>query len=154
VVLMTDADLCARDSLFTRREWEARIQHAPHTCERTGGRVLAGDPKVLASHTSHTERPWGRGWLAAGDATFSFDPLSGDGVYRALRQGMRAAETIDRSSRGDGGPLAEYGEELAGTLNAYLETLREYYSREARWPDAPFWVRRHSKRSWPPERSC
>ncbi len=152
-VLMTDADLCARHSLFTRRGWEARIRQAPHTLERTSGRVLTGDPKVFVCRTAHTERPWGRAWLAAGDAAFSFDPLSGDGVHRALQQGIEAAESIERSSLGDERALEVYGEKLTRTLGSYLETQRMYYSRETRWPEAPFWMRRQSKPPSPVERA-
>ena len=36
----------------------------------------------------------GDGWVAAGDAACAFDPLSGQGIFKALDGGMRAAEAV------------------------------------------------------------
>jgi hypothetical protein len=38
--------------------------------------------------------------------------------------------------------LERYQAACAREFEAYLDTRREYYSRERRWPDAPFWRRR------------
>ena len=50
---------------------------------------------VVAAGTAHLDRPVGDGWLAAGDAAASFDPLSSQGILTAVLMGRDAAEHVD-----------------------------------------------------------
>jgi menaquinone-9 beta-reductase len=43
----------------------------------------------------------GPGWLLVGDAAGFFDPLTGEGVYRALKGAHLAADAVDRALAGD-----------------------------------------------------
>ena len=80
-----------------------------------------------------------------GDAAMTFDPLSSQGIAKALRSGrlasfvaadflLRGAETHDRYTR-----LA------CGECEEYERAKRSYYREEQRWPTAPFWARRHAE---------
>jgi flavin-dependent dehydrogenase len=83
--------------------------------------------------------------VAAGDAAMTFDPLSSQGILKALRSGklasfvavdflLRGVDTHERYTRL---ARAEYDE--------YEWVKRTYYSEERRWPAAPFWARRHAE---------
>jgi flavin-dependent dehydrogenase len=84
----------------------------------------------------------GDGWLAVGDAAFSFDPLSSQGILTALYSGMKAGEALVEHLSGNPDALANYDHRLAAIYNAYLRNRSMYYMLEARWAERPFWRRR------------
>lgn len=99
---------------------------------------------MTAAHGAVLEPCAGEGWLAAGDAAASFDPLSSQGLLHALFTGLAAAEAADRLLRGDARALTEYQQTMRGIVGAYRRHLSEHYAAEGRWPGAPFWRRRRS----------
>jgi flavin-dependent dehydrogenase len=83
--------------------------------------------------------------LCVGDAGLRCDPLAGDGIVRALRCGIFASCAIaDWLSRGDARGLGRYRLMLRREFAGYQEALRQHYDLERRWPDQPFWRRRHT----------
>ena len=87
--------------------------------------------------------PWaGPGWLAAGDAALSFDPLSSQGLLNALFTGLAAAATADGYLSGRDDAVTEYTRLLDGIRDAYRTHLTAWYRLETRWPESPFWQRR------------
>lgn len=117
VALFTDSDLAAPE---TRR----RLRPA-------------------AANSAFTHLPDDEGWLAVGDASASYDPLCGWGVYRALADGILAADAIDHRLRnGDGSCLSAYRRHCEMQFGEYLKGLTRHYSLERRWASAPFWKRR------------
>jgi geranylgeranyl reductase family protein len=50
----------------------------------------------------------GRGWLLVGDAAGFFDPLTGEGLFRALKGAHLAADAVDRHLGGDVRALQKY----------------------------------------------
>ncbi len=56
----------------------------------------------------HVSRAAGDGWLLVGDAIEFVDPLTGEGLHRALLSADLAAEAIHRQLAGDRGALAVY----------------------------------------------
>jgi flavin-dependent dehydrogenase len=123
-----------------------------------GGHVLAvlTDADLLREARPHLQplRPVSAGsavldttgqnaWLATGDAAASHDPLCGFGVHRALSNGMRAGDAVAEHLRtGRIAPLDAYRAHCREQYERYLDGLREHYSAEGRWPEAPFWARR------------
>ncbi|MCY1030783.1 hypothetical protein OV207_04890 [Corallococcus sp. BB11-1] len=84
----------------------------------------------------------GDGWLAAGDAALSFDPLSSQGLFNALFTGLAAAEATDRALSGDPSATSDYAGTLADIDAAYRRNLAAWYALERRWPEQEFWRRR------------
>jgi flavin-dependent dehydrogenase len=112
----------------------------------------AGRP-VRWSATSHRlvrgVQP-GRGtfpWLAVGDAALAVDPISGSGVVRALRTAAQAADALLAALSGDGEAVPAYDRGLDEACTRYLIERLGYYEAEGRYPDAPFWQRRHLRRA-------
>jgi flavin-dependent dehydrogenase len=84
--------------------------------------------------------------LCVGDAGSRYDPVSGQGVVKALRSGIFASYAIaDWLCREDQRGLARYRLMLKREFAAYRHTLRGFYAQEERWPDSPFWRRRHGE---------
>jgi flavin-dependent dehydrogenase len=88
----------------------------------------------------------GPGWLAAGDAALSFDPLSSQGLLNALFTGLCAAWTAAELLAGQEEALDCYVRTLHGIRDAYRIHRGHWYAEQKRWPDAPFWLRRHQVR--------
>jgi flavin-dependent dehydrogenase len=84
----------------------------------------------------------GPGWLAAGDAALSFDPLSSQGILTSLYTGMLAGQALHAHLSGESGALARYLHRLGAIGEAYWRNRAAFYAYEARWPERPFWRRR------------
>jgi flavin-dependent dehydrogenase len=82
------------------------------------------------------------GWIAAGDAAATHDPLAAQGIDRALRSGMRAAEAAALTLQGRSGSLAAYAAVQQASFDAYVRTRRAFYAMEQRWGARPFWAQR------------
>jgi flavin-dependent dehydrogenase len=82
------------------------------------------------------------GWIAAGDAAATYDPLAAQGIDRALRSGMRAAEAAALALHGRPGALGAYVAMQHALFEAYVRTRQAFYAMERRWSWSPFWARR------------
>jgi flavin-dependent dehydrogenase len=142
-IFMTDASYLRRTPWRTVEEWRALAAGAPLTCDRMAGGTAAGDPVICPASSQRLDRCAGDGWLAAGDAASTVDPLSSQGVMRALRSGIIAARAIGEHLDGRSDALAAHHARLTTEYDAYLRTRAAYYALEQRWPDSPFWRGRH-----------
>ncbi len=142
VAYMTDADLYHESSKRSVNHWQEQLDKAPHTRARIEPRGLEWGPRIVAANTSRMDRLCGKGWLAIGDAAITFDPLSSQGVYKALESGIYAARAIQRSFAGDVKALQDYASEVRVQFADYLLTRNKYYCRQKRWPYSIFWQRR------------
>jgi flavin-dependent dehydrogenase len=88
--------------------------------------------------------PAGDGWLAAGDAALSFDPLSSQGLFNALYTGLASAEATERALSGDFSGVSDYVAKLAEIDTVYQRNLTAWYELERRWSNQEFWQRRCS----------
>jgi flavin-dependent dehydrogenase len=88
--------------------------------------------------TSCLDRVVGPGWAATGDAAVAFDPLSSQGLVTALVMGREAGGLAAGLVR-----TSDYEAEYQALLDEHLSLRRAYYALETRWPDSPFWARRH-----------
>jgi flavin-dependent dehydrogenase len=144
VAFMTDADLLPRGQSQLHAHWQRRLGETLHTRSRTGALPLERPLRLLAAGSEILECTAGKNWLATGDAAFTFDPLSSQGIYKALQSGLLAAEAIDNALCGYSSAARELSLRNHKTFERYLDTRRDYYSREQRWPASVFWQRRHS----------
>lgn len=143
VALMTDADLAPPSSLRSFGDFAARAgEEAPHTARR----LLGARPRSWllrrAASSHRLDRFGGPGWLAVGDAALGFDPLSSGGITFALRSALFAARALGDALAGDSAGLAGYERFLEAELEGYLAARDDYYGKEGRFAEAPFWQRR------------
>jgi 2-polyprenyl-6-methoxyphenol hydroxylase-like FAD-dependent oxidoreductase len=148
VVHFTDANLLERTASTTSAaSWARALDHGPNTAERVRQLGIspddgAPDVQVLAAGSYVTARCQGTRWLAVGDAASAWDPLSGQGIERALRAGIRAGETIEAFLTGDAGALEDYQAAQRALDEDYLVRRRDCYGRVDRWNHEEFWRRR------------
>lgn len=151
-VYLTDADL-VRAQGGPRAAWQSAFAQALRLKSRFGVAAIAREAiptpdnlRVVAADSYCRRSLIGEDYLLAGDAACAWDPLSGQGVFRALSEGRMAARAIDAFlRRRDRGTLVEYEEYIVKNFDTYLQERRETYRRETRWPTSPFWCRRHDE---------
>jgi flavin-dependent dehydrogenase len=85
----------------------------------------------------------GSNWVAVGDAAWSCDPLTAQGITKALVDGIAVAEALAVQSRGGGcAAVLRYQSDSFARFTANLRLRAALYEAEGRWPDAPFWRKR------------
>jgi flavin-dependent dehydrogenase len=145
VACLTDADLARELRLRDVDRWLAAAHAAPHTHARLAGSAATGAPTLRLADSSCLDRLVGDDWLATGDAASTFDPLSSQGIVKALRQGTVAAYAVADHLGGAREALEKYAAFVRREHAEFTATKRDYYRRETRWPDSPFWRRRHQR---------
>jgi flavin-dependent dehydrogenase len=103
-----------------------------YRCRLNSRRVFLGDRGRASSE-------------CRGDAALVFDPLSSQGLLNFLFTGLAAAEAMARSLDGARNALPGHVDTLAGIREAYAAHVKRRYAEEQRWPDRPFWRRRHAR---------
>lgn len=149
VAFFTDGDLLSAELReapgFTR--WLAETSVVGPAVTGSAERYrLRSRPTTWAAGTAWLQRPSGPGWLATGDAAACFDPLSSQGLLTAVLMGRTAGDAaisllVDPEAGTDA-----YDERYQAVIDRFLVEHRTMYGLEQRWPDAPFWSRRHRAR--------
>jgi flavin-dependent dehydrogenase len=126
--------------------WHRRLAATAATrerIERHGYRALAASFQVAPAESSRLDVIAGPGWLALGDAAAAYDPLSSHGIGSAMGSGFYGGHAAADLLAGRDEARWAYLEVMQTTYGAYLDLQRRCYADERRWPDSPFWSRRH-----------
>lgn len=143
IALMSDADLMRRLDLGRGDGFLRALCATQHIRALVAGAPLLAAPgfegagsQTVAMNAAHT-------MICVGDAASSFDPVSGQGIVKALRSSVFSSYAIaDWLERGERDGMRRYARFVASEFSAYRRTLRDYYAQERRWPESPFWRRR------------
>jgi flavin-dependent dehydrogenase len=79
-----------------------------------------------------------------GDAAVAHDPLASYGISSALGAGLYAAAAVADYLGGRRDALRAYAQLIDRAFARYLLMHHDRYLAEQRWPDEPFWRRRHA----------
>jgi flavin-dependent dehydrogenase len=99
---------------------------------------------VYAASSFILDRLHGSHWLAVGDAASSYDPISSQGIYKALADGLTAGRAIAEHFRGATGSLREQQTRVERRFKDYERQRSYFYNIERRWADAAFWDERRA----------
>lgn len=147
VVYLTDAGSRSAAAAMTADGYKRLLGQTEHIRSRleSHGYEAAGSPLVTSSNSSRLERLVGAGWVAAGDAATSFDPLSSQGILTAMYSGLKAGRALDAQLSGSFDALRAYELRVGAVYEAYLSNRVDCYRYEQRWPESEFWrVRRYT----------
>jgi flavin-dependent dehydrogenase len=145
VAWFTDPDLLAQYGAWRPAAWWNLLR----TSELIGPLIkdhsysIPQQIDIFPAGSSLLTQPTGDGWIAAGDAAASYDPLSSHGIGSALACGRSAARAIAATHTGDPTAFPTYRDRILASYTHYLHTRHAYYADEQRWPTSPFWRRRH-----------
>jgi 2-polyprenyl-6-methoxyphenol hydroxylase-like FAD-dependent oxidoreductase len=143
---MTDADVARSLELHDQDQWLSLLSKTNAVRSRVGRAVLHGPPVIRSANSAHLDPVCGTDWLAVGDAASAFDPLSSNGIVKALRSGIFAGYAIaDLLNKSDATGLDRYRKLVPREFAVYRRAHTEYCAAEDRWPDRPFWSRRRKE---------
>lgn len=144
VAWFSDPDLLARSAVWRPAVWWERLGASELISKLIGahGYGMPARVQTLAAGSALLTRPTGDGWIAAGDAAASYDPLSSHGIGSALAGGQQEARAVAAALAGDATAFSAYEDRLLAGYARYLWTRQAYYAEEHRWPESPFWARR------------
>lgn len=147
VACMTDSDLGREMGLTDESGWlELLSGSAPGLAAMLASAAPAGALVVRAARSRRLDPALGDGWLAVGDAASSLDPLSSQGILKALRSGIFGGYAVgDLLGRGDRAGMRRYAAFVEREFTGYLAARRAHYAREQRWPGHEFWRRRQGR---------
>ena len=146
VAFLTDADLVDRARLLSEEGFLSALDETTHLRALLSpqGAVLRERPRGADAASARLDHFVGPGWLAAGDAALSFDPLSSQGITTALHSGMSAGRALGAHLAGEHQALEAYAAHLEAIHAAYGRHRAAFYGGERRWAHRPFWARRHA----------
>jgi flavin-dependent dehydrogenase len=132
VAFLTDGDLLP-GALRSPLGFDRAARRVAHVATLLAAGAPA-PPIVVAAGTSYLEPVAGDGWLAAGDAAATFDPISSQGILTAVLMGREAARCAEQP--------AEFASRYRSIVARYDAERRATYALEQRWPTSAFWARR------------
>lgn len=140
VAYFSDADLLPSDKDARAALWDVLLAQTGIIADFQGG--LPGQSLHSFAASSGRVVPCaGPRWIAVGDAVACYDPLSGQGITKALTSAIHAAQCIFDRLRSGGTP-EDFMQTMDQEYGEYLRFRAVHYARETRWPDAVFWRRR------------
>lgn len=145
---MTDADRVRALELSSGRGFACLLAETNHVRRVAVLDDRIGRPTIWAAASRFFDITSHLPLLCVGDAALCFDPISGQGILAALRSGIFASYAIgDWLRSGDPRGLTRYRLMQQRSFSAYCRVFHEYYAKEQRWPDNPFWHRRNGHSS-------
>ena len=153
VVFHADKDSPAARAAAGRAGFETLLQDCVHlrALLQARGYRPTGPIRGAPAHSQRLLPACGPGWFAAGDAAQAYDPLSSQGIWKALDNGNQVGheahywlEDCAAPADGDdpGARLARYARQQDQAWQTYLTQLQFYYGSQPRWRSLPFWQRR------------
>jgi flavin-dependent dehydrogenase len=143
VAYMSDGDLVRTLGAGHLDRWMAALRETRHVSATVASARPLGQPRLRPAGSGHVAGETSLPMIAVGDAASCFDPISGQGIVKALRSGVFASYAVaDSLSRGDDTGLVRYRSLAVQELETYRQTLAEFYAIERRWAERPFWRRR------------
>jgi 2-polyprenyl-6-methoxyphenol hydroxylase-like FAD-dependent oxidoreductase len=142
VAAMSDADLVRPLGLNRSDGFMQALGATRHVSQALAAARPLAPPVLRPAGSRHITRDTALPLLCVGDAATCFDPVSGQGIFKALRCGIFASYAIGDHLRGDDTGLKRYRRFIADEFAGYRKTLREYYAMEQRWAERVFWRKR------------
>ncbi len=143
MAFMTDADIYKKEKTNAERYYDQSLSIAKFTEQRCS-RLIPTPINVYAANSYVMSKTHGRNWLAIGDAEMAYDPLSSQGIYKAIKSGTSAATAVHEQFIGNKFALENYANTGNIAFERYMQQRRSYYLMEKRWPQSLFWKRRHT----------
>ncbi|MFK0733684.1 MAG: NAD(P)/FAD-dependent oxidoreductase [Gloeotrichia echinulata GP01] len=144
VACLTDSDLACELELKNRDRWLELLQQTHWIQSSIGDGILQDGVIVHPANSTCLEQVCGDHWLAVGDAACTYDPLSSQGITKALRLGIFAGYAVgDRLCKEETAGLSKYNKLVRREFENYQQIHRQYSAEEQRWSQSQFWRRRY-----------
>ncbi|MDJ0835091.1 MAG: tryptophan 7-halogenase [Acidobacteriota bacterium] len=142
VAFAGDPETFRRYNLRDLNHWLAFLLQTGHIGKAVRScPVYENSPMIKPAPSFRLDRAARSNWLAVGDAASAFDPISSQGIYKALLTGLEAAEAIQNHRHGDETALGTYCRKIEDLHREYLQNRAYFYNMEQRF-QTPFWTAR------------
>jgi flavin-dependent dehydrogenase len=128
----------------------SELQKVPYVSGFLQGAQLAWPASAFDASWYTASAFAGERFLLVGDAGLFIDPLSSEGVHKAMASAISGAvvvNTILRRPTMARHAISFYDESQYNTYDSHYRQSALYYREEGRWPDHPFWRRRSQTQS-------
>lgn len=154
VVLHSDKDLPVARMAACRQGFDQLLDDSTHVAPllKAKGYQPYGTVRGASANSQRLREFCGDAWMAVGDAAQAYDPLSSQGIDKALRTGSHAGHMIHYALtdclQGTAGLgcrntyVHQYDEQQRQLWQEYWSRRDFYYRIQPRWSDEPFWQRR------------
>lgn len=132
------------------RFYLAELRKVPYVSGLLKGARLTRPPRAFDASWYTASAFAGERFLLVGDAGLFIDPLSSEGVHKAMASaitGTAVVNTILQRPAMAGHAIQFYADGQQATYDAHYHESARYYREEGRWPDQLFWQRRSQRRS-------
>lgn len=149
VAAVTDGETNELAMLHRPERWLSGLKKTVHMaawlhgCARSDSHTTA----IRVAPSFLLDRVHGGNWLAVGDAASAYDPITSQGIYKALHDGVQSAVAIADHLAGAVGAFDDYQAAVVSRFADYLANRNDLYDLEQRWLSSPFW--RNRKRPSP-----
>jgi flavin-dependent dehydrogenase len=141
VSFFTNRNLAVAKQAIVYKGWVTlilRTRHIKNILKKHKYSLIYG-PYGRISSSSILQRFVGHRWLAVGDASLTFDPVSSNGISTAINNSMAAANLIANFLATTDTSFDSYKNKLVSDFYKYILKRNYYYNLEKRWLDKPFW---------------
>lgn len=139
----SDPEIVKETGATSSGGWHAALAGTRYVAEALEGcSFIEGSVKAWPALSFILDRPAGDRWLAVGDAASAYDPISSQGIHKALTDGIEGAEALLRRIAGDEKSMPEHCSRIEDRFTNYLANRDHFYRMENRWPESEFWRKR------------
>jgi hypothetical protein len=146
VTLLTDWDEGAQIRRTGLTEtYRLELRQAPYLSGFLASAQLSYPPRVFDATWYTANEFAGERFLLVGDAGLFIDPLSSEGVHKAMASAITGAiivNTILKRPTMVPHAIRFYNEGQQSTYESHYQQSAQYYREELRWPERPFWHKR------------
>ena len=155
VAFATDPEVVRHGNMFREDCWFASLLRTQHIARRLEGcRFLGGTLVIWSAPSSLLDQVAGANWLAVGDAAATYDPLSSQGIQKALETGVEAARALSSALASNAAVNPDYASFLLANFEDYKFSRNHFYRLETRWTESPFWQHRRERTQLQSQRSA
>jgi len=158
VAFYSDRDLAVTREASTPSGFDALLNHTRHikTALQPMSFVKCGTLRGTAACSQRLDSFVANGFVAIGDAAQAYDPLSSQGITKALESGVKAGQLVGYALESapslDNAPeiakryMERYATAQERLWQRYQQHYQYFYQMQSRWPKAEFWQRRSINR--------
>lgn len=125
--------------------YHSELQQVSYVSSLLVGARLAKPPQVFDATWYTASTFASEQFLLVGDAGLFVDPLSSEGVHKAMASAITGAVVVNTVLKRPAAAKAAirfYEENQRHTYESHYAASVRYYREERRWPETPFWVKR------------
>ncbi|PKH53853.1 dehydrogenase [Shewanella sp. Choline-02u-19] len=145
VTVATDPQTVKDKHLKDPRSWLQAMQLTQHI-QPIISQSTPSSLHTWVAQSAIMNPPAAEHWLTVGDAASIYDPISSQGIYKALKNGIDAADAIVDWLDNNAQTINQYRNNIGNNFIQYLAQKAYFYSEEQRWPESTFWKSRQQPR--------